>query len=183
MFKNLKSKIYKFINSRLYTEDRIDGAIAEGLKETLGVNEEGKLDLDKYDLFVYILEQFYDEELKDLEEMEPGSTENKVIGITQINEDETISVSFSRENIRNELFEYSNPISLYFEIVEMAKHEAYHVLQYKYLLEHGGKEAVNKVTAKIKESNYRDNIIEEGAYTYQFFNEKQDFDVVFAPYI
>lgn len=76
-----------------------------------------------------------------------------------------------------------NPITFSEELKGLGVHEAYHVLQYRYVYEHGGSKAIKKLLEDVRKVNYEDNILEEGAYGLQYFGIKQDFEKVFAPYI
>ena len=58
----------------------------------------------------------------------------------------------------------------------IAKHEAFHVRQYNYMIKKGGRDG--RVSLYSKQNHYADNILEEGAIRYQYFDEQQDFSVL-----
>ena len=78
---------------------------------------------------------------------------------------------------------YVNPLKVQEKIEGVAKHEAYHILQILYVFEHGSAEGLDKLFADVNQCDYWDNVLEKGAYLYQWLDIHQDFDRDFAPYI
>ena len=95
-------------------------------------------------------------------------------------EDE-IYIAYSAEAIKENLFSL-NPLIVWSEIMNLARHEAFHARQYRYIIKRGGMEAVGKMREYMATVDYEDNILEQGAYAYQFLGEEQDFSV-FDKYI
>lgn len=176
MFEEIRSGVYQKINELLYSDDKINKLLMDGIVELLGEVE--------YDVNVYFFESSFSEEVIDsVEESEPNSGIDKnLMGLTTIYEDGSITICFSCEAIRV-MFSDFNPFSLRNQIKSIGTHEAYHVLQYRYVYERGGSKAIEHLMADIKKVDYFDNILEEGAYKFQFFGIKQDFESVFAPYV
>ena len=76
---------------------------------------------------------------------------------------------------------YLNPLKVKEEIEGVAKHEAYHVLQFLYVFEHGGAEALDKLFADVEQCDYWDNVLEKGAYLYQCSTFSKIFPVTLLP--
>jgi hypothetical protein len=175
VFENLIKKVYTKINNWIYSDQKIESLIQTAINAHLDQNEFQNVNIN-----IYVIEHFEKEEIEIIEKCEPGSTgggiAENILAITSVSSETDIDIIFSLEGIRDFLTK-TNPLIAWSEIMDIAKHEAFHARQYNYILQNGGMEALEKLTEYIKQSNYSDNIIEEGAFAYQFDNVVQDFSV------
>ena len=56
-------------------------------------------------------------------------------------------------------------------------------MQFSYLFKRGGLHAIEALNSDLKNSDYTDNVLEVGAFDFQFFGAFQDFSVAFQPYL
>lgn len=174
MFEKIIRKVYTKINNWVYSDQVIESLIQKAINAHLDKSE-----FENVNLNVYIIEHFEKEEIETIEESEPGSTggiAENILAITTVSSETDIDMIFSLAGIRDFLTK-TNPLIAWSEIMDIGKHESFHARQYNYILQNGGLKALRKLTDHIKQSNYLDNIIEEGAYAYQFDNIVQDFKV------
>ena len=168
MLKEWKEKIYERINCWYYTDEKVIKYLNLGTWAHVSDYEDGiTLDCEYTD-------SFDSEELKIIEENEKGSTADEVLGITVVLSETEICILYAVEAIKKGMFKM-NPLMVWSEIMDIGKHEAFHARQYRYLIKKGGMEAIERLTKYMRNVNYDENVIEMGAYGYQFFNEAQDF--------
>lgn len=108
------------------------------------------------------------------ESEEKGSTEIDILGVTMVFDADDIYIAYSIDAIKEDLFDL-NPLIVWSDIMDIAKHEAFHARQYRYILKRGGLASVDKVREYMQSTDYEKNILEIGAYTYQFYDKDQDF--------
>ena len=176
MFRALIEKIYCFINDLLLTDEKIKEILDKKLHELLDDN--------KADTYAVCWNKF-DEAITTLVEgAEPNVTadDNFICAFTTISDNGIPTMVFSIDAIRRGI-RYLNPLKVKDEIEGVAKHEAFHVLQFLYVFEHGGAEALDKLFADVNQCDYWDNVLEKGAYLYQWLDIQQDFARDFAPYV
>lgn len=166
----LKEKLYRKVNDWLYTDSRIVNNLDLGTRAHVSADEDGIT--VSYDCVEY----FSPEELTIIGNAERGSTTNDVLGVTVVLAPDEIYIAYSVAAIKNCLFGM-NPLIVWSEIMNVAKHEAYHARQYRYILKHGGMAAIDRLREYMATVDYEDNIVEQGAYAYQFCDEEQDFSV------
>lgn len=174
--KNFKEGLYRRINSWIYTDKRVEYFLDAGTWSHAEQEEDGTI------LEYECIESFDDEELTMIESQEKGSTAEEILGITSVYTEKEIYILYSLKTIKDYVFSM-NPLIVWSEIMDIAKHEAFHVRQYRYLLKHGGLEAVSRVKEYMATTPYEDNMIEIGAYAYQIYNEEQDFSAEFDRFI
>lgn len=168
MLKELKEKIYERINRWYYTDEKVIKYLDLGTWAHVSDYEDG-ITLD-YEC----IDSFDSEELKIIEENEKGSTADEVLGVTVVLSETEICILYAVEAIKKGMFKM-NPLIVWSEIMDIGKHEAFHARQYRYLIKKGGLKAIERLSEYMRNVNYEENIIELGAYGYQFFNEAQDF--------
>lgn len=174
--KKFKEGLYRRINSWLYTDKRIIYFLDVGTNSHAAPEEDGTV------LDYECIESFDDEELVMIESQEKDSTKEEILGITAVYSEKEIYILYSMKTIKDYVFSM-NPLIVWSEIMDIAKHEAFHVRQYRYLLKHGGMKAVKRVKEYMATTPYEDNMIEIGAYAYQIYNEEQDFSAEFDRFI
>ena len=174
--KKFKEGLYRKINGWLYTDKRVEYFLEVGTNSHAALEEDGTI------LEYECIESFDDEELAMIESQEKGSTAEEILGITSVYTEKEIYILYSLKTIKNYVFSM-NPLIVWSEIMDIAKHEAFHVRQYRYLLKHGGLEALSRVKEYMATTPYEDNMIEIGAYAYQIYNEEQDFSAEFDRFI
>lgn len=174
--KKFKEGLYRRINSWLYTDKRVIYFLDVGTNSHAAPEEDGTV------LDYECIESFDDEELVMIESQEKDSTKEEILGITAVYNEKEIYIVYSLETIKDYVFSM-NPLIVWSEIMDIAKHEAFHVRQYRYLLKHGGMKAVKRVKEYMATTPYEDNMIEIGAYAYQIYNEEQDFSAEFDRFI
>lgn len=176
MFEKILSVVYTVINTCLFTDKRVVSLLWRGIDDVLGNLEELPFTVE-----VYFIDRFTEEHCATINEYEPGSGDN-LTAITVFCDGDLMHIVFSLDGINN-LFAIYNPFELYEEIIGTARHESFHVLQYRYLFEHGGLEAIDKLNEAIREVDYFDNVLERGAYEFQYCGVVQDFEKEFAPFV
>lgn len=179
MFRSLLDKLFAFINSfRLNDYDEIADTLMDGIREVLDEHD------PTFDINVYFTEELDEEDIMAVEESEPGVTKNghEVVAFTSMDDDGNFSIVFALEAVKR-FVTTANPFRLKDEIRGVARHEAYHVRQYRYVYEKGGLEALDRLCDDLKHVDYEENVLEIGAYLFQFFGIEQDFSEDFAPYL
>ena len=174
--KKFKEGLYRRINSWLYTDERVIYFLDVGTNSHAAPEEDGTV------LDYECIESFDDEDLAMIESQEKDSTKEEILGVTGVYSEKEIFIVYSMKTIKDYTFAM-NPLIVWSEIMDIAKHEAYHVRQYRYILKHGGLEAVKRVKEYMATTPYEDNMIEIGAYAYQIYNEEQDFSAEFDRFI
>jgi len=174
--KKFKEGLYRRINIWLYTDKRVIYFLDVGTNSHAAPEEDGTI------LEYECIESFDDEELAMIESQEKGSTAEEILGITSVYTEKEIYILYSLKTIKDYVFSM-NPLIVWSEIMDIAKHEAFHVRQYRYLLKHGGLEALSRVKEYMATTPYEDNMIEIGAYAYQIYDKEQDFSSEFARFI
>lgn len=158
----LKEKLYRRINGWLYTDKRIVGNLDLATWNTVSPIEDGvKVSYDYVERFTV--------------------EEKEIMAMAVVMAEDEIYIAYSAEAIKENLFSL-NPLIVWSEIMNLARHEAFHARQYRYIIKRGGMEAVGKMREYMATVDYEDNILEQGAYAYQFLGEEQDFSV-FDKYI
>lgn len=168
MWKELKKKICRKINKWYYTDKRIVKLLSDGTHAHVNEYEDGII------VTFDCVECFDAEDLALFESEEKGSSEIGVLGVTMVFDANEIYIAYSVDAIKNDMFDL-NPLTVWSDIMDVAKHEAFHARQYRYIIKRGGLEAVEKVRKYMQTTNYEDNLLELGAYTYQFYDKEQDF--------
>ena len=120
--------------------------------------------------------------LSALKKFKEGLYKEEILGITAVYSEKEIYIVYSLKTIKDYTFAM-NPLIAWSEIMDIAKHEAYHVRQYRYILKHGGMDAVKRVKEYMSTTPYEDNMIEIGAYAYQIYDKEQDFSSEFDRFI
>lgn len=179
MFRTVLENIFSFINGfRLNDNEKIIETLMDGLREVLDENDP-TLYID-----LYFQDEFDEETISAVEKCEPGATKDghEVVAFTYMDDDGNFAIVFALEAIKR-LVATENPFRLKSEIRGIARHEAYHVRQYRYVYENGGLEALDRLFADIKKVDYEENVLEVGAYLFQYFGIEQNFSEEFAPYV
>ena len=168
MLKELKKKICRKINEWYYTDERIVGYLSRGTRAHVSEDEDGiAVTFD-------CVECFDAEDLALFESQEKGSSAIAPLGVTMVFDANDIYIAYSVDGIKEDMFDL-NPLIVWSEIMDLAKHEAFHARQYRYIIKRGGMAAVGKVSEYMKSTDYDENILELGAYAYQFYDKEQDF--------
>ena len=90
------------------------------------------------------------EQLQTIEEEEKGATENgEVLAVIIVDNPEYFKMVFVAEAIKRHI-EVMNPFEARRRIKEIAKHEAFHVRQYNYVIKNGGMEALDRLSQYLK---------------------------------
>ena len=166
--KNFKESLYRKINGWLYTDKRVIYFLEVGTSSHAAEEEDGTI------LSYECIESFDDEDLATIESQEKDATQEEILGLTVVYSETEIYIIYSLKTIKDYTFSM-NPLIAWSEIMDIAKHEAYHVRQYRYLLKHGGLEAVRRAKEYMATTTYEDNMIEIGAYAYQIYDKEQDY--------
>ena len=167
MLKELKRKICRKINEMYYTDEKIAKVLSEGTKAHVNEDEDGII------VTIDCVRCFDAYDLAMIESEEKGSTEIDILGVTMVFDVNDIYIAYAVDTIKENLFNL-NPLTVWSEITDIAKHEAFHARQYRYILKRGGLAAVEKVRKYMRSTDYDENIIELGAYIYQFYGKEQD---------
>lgn len=168
MWKELKKKFYWKINEWYYTDKKIVKFLSDGTKAHVAENEDGII------VSFECVRCFDADDLALFESEEKGSTDIDILGVTMVFDADDIYIAYSIDAIKEDLFDL-NPLIVWSDIIDIAKHEAFHARQYRYILKRGGLAAVEKVRQYMQSTVYDENIIELGAYIYQFYDKEQDF--------
>ena len=168
MWKELKKKFYRKINEWYYTDKKIVKFLSDGTKAHVAENEDGII------VSFECVRCFDAEDLALFESEEKGSTEIDILGVTMVFDADDIYIAYSLDAIKEDLFDL-NPLIVWSDIMDIAKHEAFHARQYRYILKRGGLAAIQRMRKYMQSTDYEENILELGAYIYQFFDKEQDF--------
>ena len=177
--RKLSERFCRKINKHLFSDEKLIALIAETFDAHLCWEKE--LDLNttvEYD----IITDFSPEDVAFVESQEKGSTNDRLLATTSIYDAGAYLVVFALEAMKDSAFKLW-PWQVKKEIQGTAKHEAFHVRQYNYICQHGGLEALDRLTEYLATTPYEDNILELGAYLYQWFDEVQDFQEDFEYFI
>lgn len=179
LVRELSQRLCRKINERLFSDEKLIALIAETFDAHLCWGKE--LDLNttvEYD----IIQDFSPEDVAFVESQEKGSTTDRLLATTSIYDAGDYLVVFALEAMKDSAFKLW-PWQVKKEIQGTAKHEAFHVRQYNYIFQHGGFEAIDRLTEYLATTPYEDNIFEAGAYLYQWFDEVYDFEECFQCFI
>lgn len=178
LFKKVKSNVLFKINSLIFTDEKIKELLLNSLVIHLDQAELDEGDHIEYDF----LNAFSEEEKEEVEKQEKDSTNGNLMAVTSIYDEGEYEVLFALVPIKDFAFKFL-PWKAKKEIEDLAKHEAFHVRQYKYICSHGGLNAIKRLAEYMAVTPYEDNIFEMGAYLYQWFDEVQDFKLDFEYFI
>lgn len=174
MFKSLKESLYNAINYIIFRRGIINFIIGRVLRNLLTVDEFK----DREVQYCVLDEKFGEEDMQELIESENGlKMDSEILGFTEVLSEKIIYMAFSETMIRKYI-KGINPVIAWLMVEEIARHEAFHAKQYNYLLEKGGLKAIDRVAEYLRTSDYNNNIIEEGAWDFQFDGKVQDFKVL-----
>lgn len=174
--KEIKKNVYQWINRKFYTPKRIYHYLESGTysvveKDNNGIAVEFEL-----------IERFDDEDKALFESEEKGASNIDIIGVTMVFDKNDIYIAYSLEAIKKDLFDL-NPLIVWSEIIDMGRHEGFHAKQYIYIIRKAGLDGVEKIREYMQNIDYEENVIELGAYTYQFWNKEQNFEKELDPII
>lgn len=174
--KEIKKNVYQWINRKFYTPERIYHYLESGTysvveKDNNGIAVEFEL-----------IERFDDEDKALFESEEKGASNIDIIGVTMVFDENDIYIAYSLEAIEKDLFDL-NPLIVWSEIIDMGRHEGFHAKQYIYIIRKAGLDGVEKIREYMQNIDYEENVIELGAYTYQFWNKEQNFEKELDPII
>lgn len=179
ILKEFIESLYSVVNSIIFRRAVIDFIVGKVLRKLLTVDEFK----DREVQYCVINEPFGHEDMKELVESEKGlRMDSEIIGFTEVLNEKVIYIAFSAKVILKYI-EGINPVSAWLLIEEIARHEAYHAKQYNYILEKGGLDAIDRLSEYLRNADYDDNIVEQGAWDFQFENKEQDFGRVFDKFI
>lgn len=179
ILRELIESLYSVVNSLIFRRRVVDYIIGKVLRRLLTVDEFK----DREVQYCVLNEPFGHEDMKELVESEKGlEMDSEILGFTEVLNEKVIYIAFSTKMILKYI-EGINPVSAWLLIEEIARHEAYHAKQYNYILEKGGLEAIDRLSEYLQNSDYEDNIVEQGAWDFQFENKEQDFSRVFDKFI
>ena len=177
--RELSERFCRKINELLFSDEKIAALIRESLDTHLSSGNE----LDSGVNIEYnFIDEFSPEDTASVEEQEKGSTAGELLATTSLYEADDYYIVFALKSMKNFAFKFP-PWRAKKEIQDIAKHEAFHVRQYHYICKEGGMEAIDRLTNYMSTVDYNDNIFELGAYLYQWFGEKHDFETDFDPFI
>ena len=177
--RELSESLCRKINERLFTDEKITELIVDTLNAQLDLCDELSPDIKiEYD----IIDDFTAEDYAYMESQEKGATADRLLAITSLYDAEHYLIQFALEAMKNSAFKLW-PWQVKRDIQGTVKHEAFHVRQYNYICQRGGLEAIDRVVDYMAETPYEDNILEAGAYLYQWFDYVQDFESCFEQFI
>ena len=173
ILKELRASLYNLVNKIIFRRWIVEHIIGKELRKHLTIEEFGERQVQ----YCVIDEPFPDEDLEDLMVNEKGLTmESEIIGFTEVIDDKVIYCAFSLDAILKYI-EGANPINAYSYIREVARHELFHAKQYNYILNKGGMDAIGRVSEYMQSVDYAENLLEQGAWDFQFDEIVQDFSV------
>lgn len=174
---HVKENIFRWINRLYWTPEKIFNVLYENVYKHIDRDNNG------ITVSVEFAEYFSQDLLENLEKNEKGSTDTEgVVGITGTFKYNDIGILYSLEAIDKVILN-SNPFTIKKLLIEYAKHEAFHCKQYIYVLQHGGEDALEKISKYIRTIPYEFNVLEMGAVLYQCYDTIQDFDRTLVPII
>lgn len=143
MWKELKKKICRKVNELYYTDEKIVKLLSDGTRAHVSEEEDGiAVTFD-------CVECFDAEDLALFESQEKGSSAIAPLGVTMVFDANDIYIAYSVDGIKEDMFDL-NPLIVWSEIMDLAKHEAFHARQYRYIIKRGGMAAVGKVSEYMK---------------------------------
>ena len=173
ILKELRASLYNLVNKIIFRRWIVEHIIGKELRKHLTIEEFGERQVQ----YCVIDEPFPDEDLEDLMVNEKGLTmESDIIGFTEVINDKIIYCAFSLDAILKYI-EGENPPAAYLLIKEVARHELFHAKQYNYILNKGGMDAIGRVSEYMQSVDYAENLLEQGAWDFQFDEIVQDFSV------
>lgn len=179
LVKNAGEKILYKINAKFFSNNELIEILALTFDEHLRWEEEIDLSTQvEYD----IITDFAPNEIAEVESQEKGSTKDRLLAVTSLYDENSYVTCFALEAIKDAAFKLW-PWQVKKEVQGTAKHEAFHVRQYNYIIKHGGTEAIDRLVEYMATVDYEDNILEAGAYLYQWFEYVQDFETCFQQFI
>lgn len=179
LVKNAGEKIMYKINTKFFSNDELIEMLALTFDDHLRWEEEIDLSTQvEYE----IIADFTLDEIAEVESQEKGSTKDRLLAVTSLYDGNSYITSFALEAIKDMAFKLW-PWQVKKEVQGIAKHEAFHVRQYNYVIKHGGAEAIDRLVEYMATVDYEDNILEAGAYLYQWFEYVQDFEACFQQFI
>ena len=179
LVREVSQRLCRKINERLFSDEKLIAIIDETLNYHLCLDAELNPNVKiEYD----IIQDFSPEEVALIESQEKGSTNDRLLATTSLYDAGDYLVTFALEAMKDSAFKFW-PWQVKTEIQGTAKHEAFHVRQYNYIFQHGGFEAIDRLTEYLATTPYEDNILELGAYLYQWFDEIYDFEECFQYFI
>lgn len=172
MLKELKEKICSVLNDWFFDQDKMAEIILKELNKHIKIEELGESEVTFE--FVDALEP---EEIMCIEAEEKGVTEDgEILAITIADNPDVFKIIFVLDALKRFIASVT-PFEARDRIKGIAKHEAFHVRQYNYMIKNGGMDAIGRFALYSQQNHYVDNILEEGAVRYQYFDEQQDFSV------
>ena len=179
LVRELSESLCRKINARLFTNEKITVLIVDTLHEQLDSCDEFSPEVK---INYEIIDDFTAEDYAYVESQEKGATADGLLATTSLYDAEHYLIQFALEAMKNSAFKLW-PWQVKRDIQGTVKHEAFHVRQYNYICQHGGLEAIDRVVEYMTATPYEDNILEAGAYLYQWFDEVQDFEACFQDFI
>ena len=174
--KEIKRNICRKINRWFYTPERIYHYLESGTYHVIDKDNNGiKVEFE-------LIDKFDQEDMQLFESEEKGCSDIDIIGVTIVFDSDDIYIAYSLEAIEKDLFDL-NPLLVWSEIIDMGKHEGFHAKQYIYIIRKAGLDGVEQVRKYMQQVDYEENVIELGAYTYQFWGKEQDFEKELDPII
>ena len=172
MIKELKEKICSVLNDWFFDQDKMAEIILRELNEHIKLDELGESEVTFE--FVDTLEP---DEIMFIESEEKGVTDDgEILALTIADNPDVFKIVFVLDAMRRFIASV-NPFEARDRIKGIAKHEAFHVRQYNYMIKNGGMDAIARFALYSQQNHYVDNLLEEGAVRYQYFDEQQDFSV------
>lgn len=172
MLKELKEKICSVLNDWIFDQDKMAEIILEELNKHIKPDE-----LAGSEVTFEFIDELTEEEIITIESEEKGSTENgEILAVTIADNPDVFKIVFVLDAMKR-FISSVNPFEASDRIKGIAKHEAFHVRQYNYMIKKGGMDAIGRFALYSKQNHYEDNLLEEGALSYQYFDEEQDFSV------
>ncbi|MBQ6297252.1 MAG: hypothetical protein IJK81_06125 [Selenomonadaceae bacterium] len=172
MIKELKEKICSVLNDWFFDQDKMAEIILKELYEHIKLEELGESEVTFE--FVEALEP---DEIMYIESEEKGVTDDgEILALTIADNPDIFKIVFVLDAMKR-FISCVNPFEARDRIKGIAKHEAFHVRQYNYMIKNGGMDAIGRLALYSKQNHYVDNLLEEGAVRYQYFDEQQDFSV------
>ena len=172
MLKELKEKICSVLNDWLFDQDKMAEIILKELYKHIKLDE-----LDGSEVTFEFIDFLEPDELMCIESEEKGATEDgEILAVTIADNPDVFKIIFVLDAMKRFIASV-NPFEARDRIKGIAKHEAFHVRQYNYMIKKGGMDAIGRFALYSKQNHYNNNILEEGAVRYQYFDEQQDFSV------
>lgn len=154
MFKELKEKICSVLNDWIFNQDKMAEIILKELNKHIKIEELGESEVTFE--FVDALEP---EEIMCIEAEEKGVTEDgEILAITIADNPDVFKIIFVLDALKR-FIESVNPFEARDRIKGIAKHEAFHVRQYNYMIKNGGMDAIGRFALYSQQNHYVDNIL------------------------